>query len=266
MIDCHTHSIFSSDGYETLDKIIENAIDKGLQYIAITDHLDRDYLFCNKKVRQLDVDKYYKALVEVKQKYEGKIKIGVGIEAGYSKEAERLNKEIINKYDFDIVINSIHTVDGEDAYFGAYFDNKDKNKAYTRYLEMVLQSLNADYKFNVIAHLGYVSRNAPYKDKYFNYSEFKDYIDMILKTIIEKGVALEVNTNVGNALSETLPNYEILKRYKELKGEIINFGSDAHKIIRICDKYDMVVQNLKDIGFKYLTYYINKIPQQFKIF
>lgn len=42
--DCHTHSIFSSDGELSIEKMTATALEKGLSYLAVTDHVDFDAL------------------------------------------------------------------------------------------------------------------------------------------------------------------------------------------------------------------------------
>ena len=42
--DCHTHSIFSSDGELSIEKMTATALKKGLSYLAVTDHVDFDAL------------------------------------------------------------------------------------------------------------------------------------------------------------------------------------------------------------------------------
>ena len=45
---------------------------------------------------------------------------------------------------------------------------------------------------------------------------------------------------------------KILKRYKELGGELITLGSDAHNLDIIAKNFKLYSQIIKDCGFKYL--------------
>lgn len=267
MIDTHTHSIFSADGYEKMEDIIIKSIDMGLTYIAISDHLDRDYLYINNlnNVPQLDTDVYYDTLLKLKDKYREKIKLGIGLEVGYSRKSENDSKLDIDKYPYDIIINSVHTVNEKDPYYGDYFGDMDKIQSYGEYLKCIRESLDASYLYHTVGHIGYVSRYGPYQDKTLRYEEFKEQIDDILISIIDKDKTLEVNTNAQLALTTTLPNYNIIKRYKELGGEKITYASDAHRLIRICDKYNMVCDMLSAFNFKYLTYFYQGKEYQHKI-
>ena len=65
--------------------------------------------------------------------------------------------------------------------------------------------------------------------------------------------------------SLTLPNPEIIKRYKELGGELITFGSDAHKKEKLLFEYDNISELLKSLNFKYLFKYLEHKPIAVKI-
>jgi len=266
MIDTHTHTMFSADSNEIPEKLIESAIEKGLKYLAVTDHVDRDYLFGEiRKTEQIDMSLYFPKMLELKEKYCDKINFAIGAEFGYTKAAEYLYRDIAENYDLDIIINSVHTVNGRDAYFPDFFDGKEKASAYLSYLLAIRESLDVNYQFDVISHIGYITRNAPYPDKALKYDDFKDIIDDILKTIITKGKALEVNTRSISHNAPFMPSREIIERYRELKGELLTFASDAHKADQAGANYDKVAVFLKSLGYKYLTGFIKHRPVMYEI-
>jgi len=65
-----------------------------------------------------------------------------GIEVGIQPHVIEESNDIVKKYDFDIVIGSIHVVDKTDLHNGDFCRNKSKNEAYLRYLEAVLECIN----------------------------------------------------------------------------------------------------------------------------
>ena len=90
----------------------------------------------------------------------------------------------------------------------------------------------------------------------------KDYIDSILKKIIDRGKALEINTaGLKYGLGFAHPKKEILERYKELGGELITVGSDAHIADHLAYDFETVCEQLKDLGFKYYFIYKNRKPE-----
>ena len=91
-------------------------------------------------------------------------------------------------------------------------------------------------------------------------------IDEILRSIIDKGRGIELNTaGFKYGLGHPNPTEEILKRYHSLGGEIITVGADAHKPGHVAYDFDKVPDILKDAGFKYYTVFENRIPHFLKI-
>ncbi|MGN0771555.1 MAG: histidinol-phosphatase HisJ family protein [Christensenellales bacterium] len=265
MIDTHTHCSHSQDCKIPPQQMIEAAIDKGLEYIAITDHYDLDMLRDFPEVPQIDLPHHFAELSVLKDKYAGKIEVGVGIEVGWAKQVEQDYADNLSQYDFDMTINSIHLINGKDCYLPGYYDDIPMQKCYDDYLDSVISSLDAPYRFDSIGHLGYIMRKAPYADPIMKYPLFADKIDAILTTLITKGVALELNSHVKELPVRCLPTTDILKRYRQLGGELITFGSDAHQPYRLADKYSEVCQILKDAGFRYVFKYIKHQPLAHKL-
>ncbi|MGN1042215.1 MAG: histidinol-phosphatase HisJ family protein [Christensenellales bacterium] len=261
MIDAHTHTEFSFDGRATALNMAEKGKSLGLEYMAFTDHCDRDYAYLYKyiHIRQLNVDEYMKTVSEMKEKYPF---LALGIELGYSEFAERDYKRLpLEKFDY--VLNSVHTADGLDCYNPEFFYNRSKKEAYTSYLKKVLKSVNADYSFDTITHLGFVRKNAPFDDASLTLSEYGDLIDEILKGIIDKGKTLEINSNVK--YKDFMPTKEIVERYFELGGRNVCFSSDAHVVGRVGEMYREGAELAKSIGFEYWTVYRERKMQKIKI-
>ena len=201
LFDSHVHTIKSPDGHDTIVSLLEDAKNRNFYYLATTDHLDLDLKVCKENKtpvawNHIDLDKYYSEWKEA-AKNAGDVKFRFGIEAGYDKGANEAYIETFKKYPFDVVINSVHFVDHWDVYFLNPFIFKSKKRIYRHYLEKILESLDAPYQYDIVGHIGYVTRNAPYKDKSLRLADFEDLINAILKKIIEKDKALEINTHHG---------------------------------------------------------------------
>ena len=128
----------------------------------------------------------------------------------------------------------------------------DRRQAYLEYLRCVRESLDAPYRWDAVGHLGYIGRPSPFERKTLVYSDFPEELDDILTVIIRKGKILEANSSVGGCAAEgtlCLPDISIFRRYYELGGRKINFGSDSHRSERTGYNYDIVTDALKNIGF-----------------
>lgn len=257
LTDVHTHSTYSSDGISPLESMVKAAEAMGVEYYGVSEHFDYDYNAIGLKIKGrpafTDADGYFKE----GRALQGRVgmRLLLGCELGYTddEKAQEQYARVIEIYKPDFVVNSVHTCDGNDCWFPEYFVGKDKHEAYSRYLRRVLQSLSVPYRYDIVAHLGYVSRNAPYADPKLRYSEYAELYDEILKGIISRGKILEVNTSSRSAGSEFLPDTDVLERYFKLGGRKVSYASDCHAVNRICDKRDVAVRALRDIGFGYIT-------------
>ncbi len=251
MIDSHVHSDFSPDGHEPAEQLVLAAIDKGVTFIAFTDHLD---LTKTGQIppRMRDLPAYCRALGVLKEKYAGRIEIAIGVECGWAPGADKTIAGMLDGLPFDYIVNSIHDVNGADCYDREFYDGKSKKQAYREYFNAVYDSLDAAYPYHAIGHLGYPERVSPYPDRAVYYEEFSDILDAILKKIIAKQKILELNTSIRDTLC--LPRRDVLAHYRVLGGEKITFSSDAHFTARLCDKYAGVCARAKSLGFSGFTY------------
>lgn len=268
MWDQHMHCIFSGDSEALPSDMINSAITKGLDGICFTDHLDYDYkeepgLF------DLDLDGYREKISECKDKFlhsHPDFKIHWGIEIGLQPHITDKNNNVTSKYPFDLVIGSSHVVNGTDPYYPDFYKNRSEDAAYTEYFESILDNLHTNTDFDVYGHIDYVVRYGPNKNKFYSYDKYSDVIDEILRSIIDKGRGIELNTaGFKYGLGHPNPTEEILKRYHSLGGEIITVGADAHKPGHVAYDFDKVPDILKDAGFKYYTVFENRIPHFLKI-
>ncbi len=263
--DIHTHSTFSYDGHSSLADMISAAKAQKMRYFGVAEHFDYDcvadgVLIYGKPVPPIDAKKYFSAVREMQRTHNTQdFTLLAGGEFGFSPTAQAQENyfRVAEEFSPDFIVNSVHTLFGFDCYFAEAFEGKTKSYAYGKYLERVRESLDAPYRYDIVAHLGYASRNAPYEDKKFRYKEFSSLFDDILSTIIAKKKILEVNSSSKGAGSEWLPDRDVLSRYFELGGRRVCFASDAHDVARVGNKFDLVVNTLKQIGFSYLTVPIN---------
>jgi len=265
MFDCHVHSNFSGDSEMDAEIACNKAMDLGLEGIAFTDHLDYDYPDYNEKF-DIDFKKYSEFMDKLKNKFNCRLKVLKGIEVGIQPHVIEKTDAVVKSFDFDFVISSIHIVDKVDPYFPKYYEGKTKEQAFGRYLEEILYSIKNFNNYDVIGHIGYVRRYCPYDDRSLRYVDFSDTLDEILRIVISNGKGIEANSSgCRTGLDTPIPDYDIIKRYKELGGEIICIGSDAHFPEYIASDFKTVKDKLAAIGFEYLTHFEGRKPMYKKI-
>lgn len=256
--DQHMHCNFSGDSDALPEDMIKAGIAHGLSGICFTDHLDYDYPE-EPNIFLLDFDNYFKVLSDLREKYTDKISVNIGIELGLQTQAAGQNLAVAEKYPFDFIIGSSHVVNHMDPYYPEFFAGRDEDAAYMEYFESVLENINSDVDFDVYGHIDYVVRYGPNKNAFYTYEKFKDIIDEILTQLISKGKGIEVNTGgFKYGLGHPNPTEDIIKRYRELGGEIITMGADAHVPEYVAYEFDKTAQIIKNCGFKYYTVFKNR--------
>ena len=256
--DQHMHCNFSGDSDALPEDMIKAGIAHGLSGICFTDHLDYDYPE-EPNIFLLDFDNYFKVLPDLREKYADKISVNIGIELGLQIQAAGQNLTVAEKYPFDFIIGSSHVVTHMDPYYPEFFAGRDEDAAYMEYFESVLENINSDVDFDVYGHIDYVVRYGPNKNAFYTYEKFKDIIDEILTKLISKGKGIEVNTGgFKYGLGHPNPTEDIIKRYRELGGEIITMGADAHVPEYVAYEFDKTAQIIKKCGFEYYTVFKNR--------
>lgn len=244
MFDYHMHSIVSFDGHDTGISLVQAAKDAGLKEICFTDHMD--YIrHTDKQSLIFDFDKY-------SQEYDSLelpgLKIRRGMEFGLYDDNQEQLRQTLTKRNFDFVLGSVHFVDDIDVYFPEYWEGKTIFQAQRRYFEGMLACVQAHTDFDVLSHMTYLhkSRCCPAVGP-LPYREHQEIIDEILRTLATKGKGLELNTSGLDRCGGFLPTPDYFRRFKELGGEIVTVGSDAHTSSRVGQYTFDACEILKDI-------------------
>lgn len=263
--DTHMHSQFSGDSSSPLDSMINASIERGLAGICFTDHLDIDYpddpdLFL------LDLPNYYASVMANQKMYAGRLPVLFGIELGLQPHLAALHQDILSQYPFDFVIGSSHVVHGMDPYFPKFYEGRDEKAAYREYFESILENLDAFHDFDVYGHIDYVVRYGPTKNENYDWTEYEEIINEILKKLIQLGKGIEINTGgFKYGLGHPNPTEAIIRRYKELGGEIITLGADAHSPEHVGFDFEKLPRILKNAGFEYYTVFRQRKPEFLKL-
>ncbi|MBZ9685934.1 histidinol-phosphatase HisJ family protein [Clostridium estertheticum] len=255
--DHHVHTEFSGDCSTPMDGIINRAAQLGLKEVMFTDHVDFDYPSVD-ICFEVDYKKYIEVLEKLAIQY-SEMDILVGIEVGYQPGLNERINELLNSYDFDFVICSIHAWNGAELDKGDLFKGRSQEEGYRAYFKSIKYTIENFDNFDVIGHLDFIVRYGDFENKTIRYEDYKDILDEILSMIIKKGKGIELNTSgLRYKLSSMHPSPEILRRYFELGGKIITLGSDAHVLKDLYADFDKAIVQLKEIGFSEITTYKNR--------
>lgn len=265
--DCHMHSSFSADSSTSMEDMILEAIRRGLAGICFTEHLDPDYPPTpDNETFELDLPAYRKKLFSLKEKYSEELDIRFGIELGLQPHLCDFFHGLLSAMPFDFVIGSSHVVHGYDPYYGEFFKGRLESDCYREYFESILENLKSFSEMDIYGHLDYIVRYGPAQNTNYSYELYQDILDEILQVIISKGIGIELNTGGFHyGLGEPNPCCGVIRRYRELGGEIITIGADAHVPAKIAYDFDKAAAILADCGFKYYTVFQNRQPEFIKL-
>lgn len=251
--DYHVHSEFSFDSDEKIDNIINRALSLGMKQIAITDHQDFDWPVKG-EIPSIHIEDYFSSINNAREKYSNQIQILKGIELGLMKGTKTQCQNLIASNAFDFVIGSCHIVDNMDPYYSDFWKDRTDREAFELYFSTLLEGLKMFNNIDTLGHMDYVVRYSPNKDNNYSVADYRDVIDKILKYIISKDIKLEINTaNLAKGFHFPNPHTDIIKRYKELGGEYITVGSDAHKASDIGYGFDTVKDIVDKFGLNIFT-------------
>ena len=256
MFDYHMHSRVSFDGHDTGEALAQAAVKAGLKEICFTDHLDYDPL---EKMGVLAFDtEVYNAEYDHLE-VPGLI-IRRGMEFGMTHDNVEQFKKDLQRRHFDFVLGSIHFVDDLDVYFPEFWSDKTVFQAERRYLEATLECVQLHDDFDVLAHLTYIAKtNSHPAPRPVPFAEHRELIEEILKVVADKGKGLELNTSGMDRCGGFLPTADYFRRFKELGGEIVAVGSDAHTTDRVGQYAFQVCDIFRDL-FGYVCTFENRKP------
>ena len=267
--DMHTHSENSHDSQCPVEEMVHSQIRQGTQVMAVTDHIDSSY--ADHYDAFTPIKNAYDTVQEMNEKYGDQITVLSGVEIGEGIWAPEAYKKVSSLCDYDVVLGSVHILMEEgftDPYAKIDFsemEDSEIERFLNVYFDDMLTTIDT-IDFDILCHLTCPLRYITGKyGRKVELAPWSDKIDEILKRIIKKGIALEVNTSAFDTLNDYMPTIEILQRYYDLGGYLITLGSDAHVSKNASIHFDKAIDTLKEIGFRNIFMYKNRKADQITI-
>lgn len=259
--DLHTHHKRCGHADGVIEDYIQSAIAQGFQAIGISDHTpyfahNDDHPFPGIAMARSEFSNYIAEVQSLKQKYDGKIDVLLGIESDFFPQHVSLYETALNEVPFDYVIGSVHQVSGVSIFNKNRWKGlTDQEKIETKelYYDLIAQSARSGL-FQILGHIDAM------KGYYPPFSDIptSSKIDETLKIIADCNVAIEINTSGSTKeVGGWYPSDDILARAYHY-GVKVTFGSDAHTPKRIGDDFNEVANRLKEIGYTSWVYYKNR--------
>jgi histidinol-phosphatase (PHP family) len=265
-VNYHIHNQYSSDGRGSTEEVCEKAVELGFEEICFTNHAE---------TLSPAGDDWILDLVEARQRYEQlqheierlqpeypELRILLGAEYEFRPEWVETLDALTDSVDFDLIIGSVHVVDGQQISGGAvssYFKTRDASEAYGRYFQTIDEMVEWG-GFDVVAHLDMAKRFGVKYYGPFDAKPFESQIRATLEKMVGKGLGLEVNTSgVVQAPAEPYPALDILKLAKGSHVATVTIGTDSHVPTSLEQGWEVGELMLKRAGFSEITLFSHRI-------
>ncbi|MBQ7225954.1 MAG: histidinol-phosphatase [Clostridia bacterium] len=251
----HTHSKYS-DGKNTLEEMVLSAIEKGCAEIGFSDHAPMMF-DCDWSAKAEEIENYKREILDLREKYKGKIKIFLGIEQDYYS---------VPAGGYDYIIGSVHFVYKDGEYIPvdisanevkAYVDRLYGGDAYAYcedYFKLV-KEIYAKTGCNIIGHFDLVTKfneRLPMVD--INHPRYVAAVDGALSTLLKAPAIFEVNTGAISRGYRTTPYPDDRTMGIIAKsGKPFVITSDTHNIETVTFGFDKEMERLNQKGYKYIT-------------
>lgn len=236
MLNYHAHDDASSDATGELSRHVEAARSAGIVHLCTTNHVevlgeDGDWTVALEEARPRFLSEIA-AANGLRERVPG-MTLRVGAEFEYRPEwCDRLDA-LAGEVPFDLVIGSVHVVDGYNVSGGSdparYFRERSVDEAYGRYFETVLEMLDWG-GFDLLGHLDLVTRYGHGHYGAWRPERHEALLRSVLATAADRGVGLEVNASgVAQAPGRPYPDETVLAWAREAGVPFLTVGADSHR-------------------------------------
>ena len=262
-LDAHLHTDLSPDSDVPIDAYAEQALEHGIDEVAITDHVDFEpgtpaYAATTFEQRE-------RVVREAAERWGPRgVDIRFGVELTYDRRFQADLREHLRRHAYDFVIGSVHvyrTSPYASDRVGTFVAGHTLPEVVAPYFDEVEAAARSGL-FDAVGHLDFVKRYLHPHVMPAQLAAAPELYEPMLRALVETGTALEVNTSgLRQVAGETYPSAAVVARYRELGGERVVVGSDAHRVNAfawgLADGYDHV----RAAGFEALTFRRGGAPE-----
>ncbi len=230
-LDAHLHTDLSPDSDVPIDVFAEQAVQRGIAEIAITDHVDFEpgapaYAYSTFQERE-------RVVREAAERWGDRgVAIRFGVELTYDRSWETDVRDHLARHTYDFIIGSVH--DRVRSPFApsrvaAWVAGRPLHEIVAPMFDEVAAAARSGL-FDVIGHIDVVKRYLYPHVTATDLARAPELYEPILRALVDSGTALEINTSgLRHGVGETYPSPAIVARYRAMGGQAITVGSDGHR-------------------------------------
>lgn len=267
MIDLHVHTWRCRHADGTAEEYVRAAAERGVSTLCFTEHLPMPSALMERVPRAegyaMPLDELPVYVREVHEATELGAHLGVevllGIEIDAVPEAREHAAALLSAHPFDLVLGSIHFIDGwafDDPARVADYDRWDLGALWERYFADLVGAARSGLA-DVMAHADLVKKfcKRPEEPVGHLYAAAADALH-------EAGVAVEVNTaGLRKPCRELYPGTEFLAELRRA-GVPATIGSDAHAPDQVGLGASEAVEALRGAGYRSVLVYRGRVAEE----
>ena len=247
MFDYHVHTPMCGHACGTMEESVRSAIRKGFSEIGIADHLPLIYTDDpTLSMRPEDLPLYVDTVLELKDRYRGRVEVRLGIEADYYPATLGEVGRMLKAHPFDYVIGSVHILGDwmfDDPREEERYEDVDIDEFYIAYLEAEKEMV-ATGLYDIVGHADLVKKF----DRRASI-DLNPYYRELLAEMKGAGVCFEVNTaGLRWPVGEIYPEPDFVRLGAEM-GVTVALGSDSHCPEDIGRDFDLALELLRESGY-----------------
>lgn len=238
--DYHIHTEDSYDSGLSSAELLTWAKQNKYDLIAITEHYDllpQEMGYFGTP----SLSRYLKRL-DVLIQNNPELIILKGIEVGDFQQHNSFAQAILDQFDFDIVLGSVHFL-SDHTNLAVPIKRKLSSCDLDEYFRSNLKLVES-CKIDALAHLGVYKRfftQRPEEPRH------QDIIKEIFTVMLEREIALEINYACARKIYQyVIPEPDYLEQYLSLGGRLFTIASDAHHLSHLEDHADLVPLELRE--------------------
>ncbi|KAK5000369.1 hypothetical protein LTR60_007506, partial [Cryomyces antarcticus] len=264
----HSHSgQFCNHATNTLEEVVRRAISLKMEVFAMTEHMPRDEEDLYPEELEINTtaagllqlfDDYYAEAVRLRRAYASQIKLLVGFETDWIRPSSlKLTEDLLNKYQFDLFVGSIHHVrtvpidfdqpkyeearrvtgGTDEKLFEAYFDEQ----------YGMLQAL----KPPVVGHFDLIRLKSDDPERSFKqWAGVWNRINRNLRFVADYGGIVELNSSaLRKGMTEPYPKKEVCEAFLAMGGRF-TLSDDSHGCDQVGLNYHKVLDAIRSAGIQ----------------
>jgi histidinol-phosphatase (PHP family) len=168
---------------------------------------------------------------------------------------------MLNRFPYDYAIGSLHYV-GDDFVFDSKLLWRKGADEFMRSYFRELGEMTREPQFEILGHLDVPVRNGKSVWGSYDPGRYEDLVRIVLQNCIRHGIALDVNSGgFRRPANNLMPDMQILQWYREMGGQYLTLGSDAHSPGEVGLHLERAIQSIRESGFKFIMRYSQRQPQ-----